>query len=84
MTSVWSDFEKVPEKPGLEAENQRTLERLFHADKYEFLYNFQDPKNITYQVVKISDKIYAMTWIRGRPRFYKYRDPHLFTYFKKK
>lgn len=84
MSSVWSEYQKIPEKPGYEVLRQRTLERNFHADKYQFLYNFKDPKGISYEVVKIKDKTYAMTWIRGTPRFFKYRNPHLFTYFQKK
>ncbi len=84
MSTVWSEYEKIAEKPGYEVSRQRSLERNFHADNYEFLYNFKDPKGVSYQVIKIKDKIYSMTWIRGRPRFYKYRNPHLFTYFQKK
>lgn len=84
MSSVWSEYEKIPEKPGYEISRQRSLERNFYADNYEFLYVFKDPKGVSYQAIKIKDEIYSMTWIRGRPRFYMYRNPHLFTYFKKK
>lgn len=84
MSSVWTEYKEVPEKPGYEVRKQYPLERLFYADKYQFLYNFKDPKGVSYQVLKIKDKTYSMTWIRGRPRFYKYRSPHLFTYFEKK
>lgn len=84
MSTVWSEYEKIPEKPGFEISRQRSLERNYHADNYEFLYNFKDTKGVSYQVIKIKDETYSMTWIRGRPRFYKYRNPHLFTYFQKK
>ncbi len=84
MATVWSDYDKIPEKPGYEVSNQSKLRRLFYADKYHFLYNFKDSKGVNYQVLEIKDKTYSMTWKRGRPRFFKYRDPHLFTYFSKK
>lgn len=87
MSSVWTDYKKVPEKPGYEITRRithRKLEKMYYTDKYQFLYNFKDNKGISYQVIKIRDDIYSMTWVRGRPRFYQYRDPHLFTYFEKK
>lgn len=87
MAQVWTDYEKVPEKPGYEITRRtehRKLEKLFYTDKYQFLYNFKDYKGVSYQVIKVADEKYAMTWIRGRPRFYEHRNPHLFTYFQKK
>jgi hypothetical protein len=84
MASVWSDYVKIPEKPGFEVSRQKKLRRLYYADKYHFLYNFTDPKGISFQVIEINARTYSMTWKRGRPRFFKYRDPHLFTYFSKK
>jgi hypothetical protein len=84
MASVWKDYVKIPEKAGYEVTRQDKLRRLYYADKYHFLYNFIDPKGVSYQVIEIKDKTYSMTWKRGRPRFYKYRNPHLFTYFSKK
>lgn len=84
MASVWKDYVKMPEKAGYEISRQTKLRRLYYADKYHFLYNFIDPKGVSHQVIEIKNKTYAMTWRRGRPRFFKYRNPHLFTYFSKK
>ena len=84
MASVWKDYVKIPEKAGYEVNRQAKLRRLYYSDKYHFLYNFIDPKGVSYQVIEIKDKTYSMTWKRGRPRFFKYRNPHLFTYFSKK
>ena len=83
MSSVWDDYVKIAERPGLEATKQASLARHFYADKYHYLYTFSDPKGINYQVLEIEDEKYAMTWVRGRPRFYYYRNPHYFTYFAK-
>ena len=84
MSTVWFDYEKYPERPGYEVQNQRLLARLFLAGKYQYLYSFTDPEGGSFQVVKIGDKTYSVNWKKGRPVFHKYRDPHLFKYFIKK
>lgn len=84
MSSVWFDYEKYPERPGYIVSNQRKLIRFYLADKYQYLYSFTDPKGLSYQVIKIGDETYSMRWVRGKPQFHKYRDPHLFKYFIKK
>ena len=83
MSSVWDNYIRIAERPGLEATRQSSLSRQFYADKYHYLYTFADPKGINYQVLEIDEKKYAMTWERGRPRFYYYRNPHYFAYFAK-
>jgi len=83
MSSVWSDYARYRERPGYEAKGQRRLTRKLLADKFQFLYKYLDPKGISYQVIKVDDVVYSMTWVRGRPKFFKYRSPHLFTYFTK-
>lgn len=84
MSSVWDDYIALPEKPGFEVLNQEKLRRLYHADKYQFLYTFKDDRGVSFDVIEINDNTYSMKWTRGRPQFYKYRDPHLFKYFSKK
>jgi hypothetical protein len=84
MSSVWKNYVAVPEKHGYEASGQKNLLKLYKSHKYEFFYEFTDPNNIKFQVLRINNKIYSMTFKRGRPFFYKYRNPHLFKYFQKK
>lgn len=84
MSSVWTDFKKVEERPGYEAINNNQLGHYYLNNEYRYLYSFIDPKGHKYQVVEIKDKIYSMTWVRGRPKFFNYRNPHLFTYFAEK
>lgn len=84
MSTVWFDYENYPERPGYEIQNQRNLLRLFLAGKYQYLYSFTDPEGVSFQVVRIGDDTFSVSWKRGRPHFYKYRDPHLFKYFIKK
>jgi len=84
MSTVWFDYEQYPERAGYLIGNQHRLIRFYLADKYQYLYSFTDPKGLSYQVIKIGDDTYSMRWVRGKPQFYKYRDPHLFKYFLKK
>jgi hypothetical protein len=84
MSTVWKNYVAVPEKHGYQAANQRGLLKSYKSHKYEFFYQFIDPKGIQFQVLRIGGKIYSMTFKRGRPSFYKYRNPHLFKYFQKK
>jgi hypothetical protein len=84
MTTVWNDYVPVAEKPGYETTNQKKLLRLYRKGDYDFYYGFNDPVGEEYFVISISDKIYSMTIKRGVPKFYKYRNPHLFMYFSKK
>ncbi len=84
MTTVWTDYVPVAEKPGYEAGNQKKLLRLYNSGAYDFYYGFEDPQGDEFFVISISDTIYSMTIRRGVPKFYKYRDPHLFKYFSKK
>ncbi len=84
MSTVWHDYERLPELVGYEASKQRRLAFYYHANDYEYLYNFEDVKGIDYTVVRIKDTIYSMRWVKGKPVFYDYRNPHLFKYFVKK
>ena len=83
MSSVWTDYKKLPEKVGLMADAQRRLARYYLADKYRYLYSFLDDKNVEYSVLEIEGKKYSQRWIKGKPAFFDYRSPHLFSYFKR-
>lgn len=84
MASVWSDYQKLPEKPGLEIIKQNKLVSQYKADQYEYLYDFKDNKGFEYLVLKIDETTYSMRFERGQPKFFKYRNPHYFTYFSQK
>lgn len=84
MSTVWSDYEKIAERPGFETSNSNQLAHYYLNNEYRYLYSFIDPKGLKYQVVEIKDQTYSMTWVRGRPKFFNYRNPHLFTYFSQK
>ena len=84
MTTIWTDYERIPELLGYKSHHQRRLMNYYLADKYKYYYSFIDAKGIEYNVVHIDDKTYSMRWIKGKPVFYDYRNPHLFAYFSKK
>jgi hypothetical protein len=84
MSTVWTGYDRLPEMVGYESSHQRRLMRFYLADRYQYFYTFVDAKNIEYSVVEIDDKTYSMRWIKGKPVFFDYRNPHLFAYFSKK
>jgi hypothetical protein len=84
MSSVWSDYKRIPELIGYESLHQRRLMTHYQSGKYKYYYSFFDRKGVEYNVVHIKDKTYSMRWEKGKPKFYDYRNPHLFAYFSKK
>ena len=84
MASVWTEYEKLPEQVGYKSTNQAKLSRFFLADNYTYFYTFTDIKGLEYQAIRIDGEVYSMRWIKGKPIFFDYLNPHLFTYFSKK
>lgn len=83
MDSIWEDYIPYPERPGLLAEGQETLRGKLRDGQYTFLYGFQDPSQLFYQVLEIDGKNYAMAEKNGIKLFYYHRNPHYFRYFTK-
>jgi hypothetical protein len=83
MSTVWSDYQAIPERAGVALPSQSRLRSYYMGDKYRYLYSFEDDVGITYQVVEIRDQVYVMGWKDTKPHFYTYRNPHYFKYFKK-
>ena len=82
MALLWSNFRALPERPGLRAKRSRALKLAYKKGQYRFLYPFRDDKNRLFRVLEFKKSIYVL-----RPmnlRFYRYRNPHLFTYFELK
>ena len=84
MSTVWTDYVRMPEMVGYRAKDQKKLTRHYLADKYRYFYTFIDSKQIEYNVLEIDGVTYSMRHEKGDPVFYDYRSPHLFAYFSKK
>lgn len=86
MTTLWSDFELLPERKGnpVSGRVRATLGKAYREGTFHFLYSFKDDQEKTYEVILVDDEPYVMTDNEVRPFFYKYRNPHYFKYFKKK
>ncbi len=84
MSSVWTDYVRLPEMVGYKSLHQNTLSRYYLADNYIYLYSFKSAENLEYNVVKIKDTTYAVRFEKGIPVVYDYRNPHLFAYFSRK
>ena len=84
MSTVWTEYDRMPEMIGYKAKDQKKLIRYYLADKYEYFYTFVDSKQIEHTVLRIDGTTYSMRHEKGDPVFYDYRSPHLFAYFSKK
>jgi len=84
MSKVWSNYEAYPQRRGVIYSNQSRIYRKFKKKKYRYLYEFTDPSGEVYTVIEIEGTNYAVKKFKTKPVFYKYRSPHLFTYFTKK
>lgn len=84
MAKVWSDYEALPEEPGVAILNQNKLLKLYEKGDYEFLYDFKNKDGLEFIVLKINNNTYVMRYFNSKPKFFSYRNPHYFTYFKKK
>lgn len=84
MAKVWSDFLPIPERAGFIYPNQRRVYSKFKKGNYRILYSFIDPKEIKFTVIEMNKRKYSVKNFPKKPVFYKYRSPHLFTYFEKK
>jgi hypothetical protein len=84
MSTVWTEYDRLPEMVGYKSNHQNKLVRYYFADKYQYLYSFVDDRGVKYSVVKVDGRSYSVKWVKGSPEFYDYRNPHLFAYFSKK
>jgi hypothetical protein len=83
MDTIWEDYVAYPERPGLLASGQDALLKALTRGEYSYLYSFEDPEKVTYQVVEINNKVYSLTEKNGLKIFYHHRNPHYFRYFTK-
>ena len=81
MASVWEDYQRLPERPGLMVPGQDTLRQELEKGELRYLYRFVDPKNVAYQVYQRGNKIYVARPLEGQWVFYSWRNPHYFIYF---
>jgi hypothetical protein len=81
MDSIWEDYLPYPERAGLLAAGQNKLIKALLEGKYTYLYTFVDPEAVSYQVLEIQGKNYALTEKNGVKLFYDHRNPHYFRYF---
>lgn len=80
MSSIWSQYKVINERPGKIYKNQPKLKDLHKKGKYTYLYHFKSPSNEDFQVMEIKNKTFVYS--EEKELFYKYRNPHYFTYFE--
>ncbi len=80
MSSLWSHFEGIPEKPGRRALNSNSLKRSYQKGQYDYHYHFLDGAGQGFKVIRIRGKNYALNL--KTMSFFEHRSPHYFRYFQ--
>lgn len=81
MDRLWKDYAPIPERPGkLVVNNDARYRKLYANNKMVFLYSFTAPNGTEYHVYEYDDREVVREPKSGR--FYTYRNPHFFKYFK--
>lgn len=81
MRSLWADFIPLPEREGRYISSDKHLKKSLSSGNYKFFYQFENQNGIKLKVLEIKKKTYV--YAPSSKKFYKYRNPHYFTYFKK-
>lgn len=85
MSTVWKDYSRLPESKGLPLQETSFLKKKYAKGKYQYLYSFNDPDGLDYDVVEIdNDTVVVREQNLKDPLFFGYRNPHNFIYFKKR
>lgn len=80
MDSVWTDYLPLPEKPGKKSAKSVALLKKYKAQKFTYLYDFQDQQKGSFLVVEIDGKSYAVK--KENPKeVFNYRNQHMFKFF---
>lgn len=81
MASVWEDYQRLPERPGLIVDGQDKLRAQMKNGDLKYLYQFTSPESEVYRVYESGNKIYVARMLEGQWVFYSWRNPHYFIYF---
>lgn len=85
MESLWEGYEREPEEPGLFLEKTNSaLKQEMAKMQFEFLYQFVDLEGRMFHVIRMNDVIYSVENAKLDPKFYEFRDPNLFRFFRKR
>lgn len=85
MSSVWKDYERLPETKGLPLQETSFLKKKYAKNNYQYLYSFKDPDGLDYDVIEIDSETMVVREEKGKaPQFFGHRNPHNFIYFKKR
>jgi hypothetical protein len=84
MSLIWKNFEAVGEVPGQKLSNTSHLEKKFLKGQFRYFYKVNHEGNL-FGVFEVLNKTYMVNIDDlKKPKFFNYRNPHLFKYFKEK
>lgn len=82
MDALWTDYEALPERPGVRHLDQVGLKARRDNNNYNFLYHFQGPDGLVYLVLEMGREIVVYSEATGQ--YFSWRNPQLFKYFTPK
>lgn len=80
MSSIWSDFAEIGERPGLEIKRDSKLFKALASQKYTYHYSFLDQSGQRYKVLEIDDEVVVFS--PRQRKFFTHRSPHFFRYYE--
>lgn len=82
MGGVWTDYERVNERPGKPIrKNLALLKKRIKEGKFKYYYSFKSKEDTRFDVIEINNELYAIEKLETNPQFFEYRNPHYFAYF---
>lgn len=83
MSEIWSDYKFMGEIPGPELATtaQTSLNNLFKANNFTFLYRFSH-QDKNYDVLEMRNQVVLRE--RSSGKFHSYRNPHFFRYYRER
>ena len=83
MSSLWSDFDPIPESKGrIITDVDSLIIEGYQSGKFDYYYHFLGDDNKLYKVIGLKNKTYVVS--SSDNKFYNYRNPNFFRFFKNK
>lgn len=81
MDKLWTGYEAIAERPGIQIQEDKTLKKSIELGSYQYLYSFDSPQRERFNVLEIQGSTYSYSPETGT--FHTWRNPHYFRYFRR-
>ena len=80
MSSIWSDYVEISERPGAPIVKDKKLFNALAKSNYIYHYSFLDQSGQRYKVLEIDDDVVVFS--PRQRKFFTHRSPHFFRYYE--